>query len=82
MIENIVQEMKDMGIIRYRVSSFASPLDLVKKKDRSWRMCVDYRKLNDNTIKNRFPITLIEELLEELGGAEVFSKLDLRSGYH
>ncbi|KAI3730743.1 hypothetical protein L1987_61919 [Smallanthus sonchifolius] len=81
-IESMVQEMLDMGIIKHSVSSFASSVVLVKKKDGTWRLCVNYRKLNDHTVKNRFPIPFIEELLEELGGAEVFSKLDLRYGYH
>jgi len=77
-----LEELLEKQFIRPSVSPWGAPVLLVKKKDGSMRLCVDYRQLNEVTIKNRYPLPRIDDLMDQLVGAEVFSKIDLRSGYH
>ncbi|CAA0806336.1 Unknown protein, partial [Striga hermonthica] len=77
-----IQELLRLGFIRPSVSPWGAPILFVKKKDGSMRMCIDYRDLNRLTIKNKYPLPRIDDLFDQLRGACVFSKIDLRSGYH
>nr|GFA05746.1 putative reverse transcriptase domain-containing protein [Tanacetum cinerariifolium]GFA11885.1 putative reverse transcriptase domain-containing protein [Tanacetum cinerariifolium] len=77
-----LQELSDRGFIRPSSSPWGAPVLFVKKKDGSFRMCIDYHELNKLTVKNRYPLPRIDDLFDQLQGSRVYSKIDLRSGYH
>uniref|UniRef100_A0A2N9H3S5 Integrase catalytic domain-containing protein n=1 Tax=Fagus sylvatica TaxID=28930 RepID=A0A2N9H3S5_FAGSY len=77
-----LQDLLDKGFIRPSASPWGAPVLFVKKKDGSMRLCIDYRELNKVTIRNKYPLPRIDDLFDQLRGSEVFSKIDLRSGYH
>ena len=84
-LEELKKQLEDLiekGFVRPSISPWGAPVLFVKKKDGSMRLCVDYRELNKVTIKNRYPLPRIEDLFDQLHGAMIFSKIDLRTGYH
>eukprot|EP01018_Ginkgo_biloba_P007047 Gb_40662 [translate_table: standard] len=81
-IKRQISELMEMGHIKPSASPCGSPVLLVPKKDGSWHLCVDYRAINKITMKNRYPLPRIDDLLDQLQGVNFFSKIDLKSGYH
>ena len=80
-IDAMIEEMKAEGIVVPWLSPYNSPLLLVPKKDGSWRLVIDYRRLNSQTVPDRLPMPVVNDVLAQLGGAQVFTSLDLLSGY-
>ena len=77
-----LRELLDKGFIRPSTSPWSAPVLFAKKKDRTLRLCIDYRQLNRVSIKNQYPLPRINDLFDQLRGARVYSKIDLRTGYH
>jgi hypothetical protein len=77
-----LKELLDLGLIRPSMSPWGAPVIFIRKKDGSWRLCIDYRQLNKATIKNQYMLLRIDDMFDQMKGAMVFSKIDLRSGYH
>ena len=77
-----LEELLKKGYIRSNVSAWGAPMLFVKKKDGTLRLCIDYRQLNKATVKNKYPLPRIDDLFDQLRGAKVSLKIDLRSGYH
>jgi len=81
-LKDQLKDLLDKGFIRPSSSPWGAPVLFIRKKDGSLRMCIDYRQLNKVTIKNKYPLSKIDDMFDQLQGAECFSKIDLRSGYH
>jgi hypothetical protein len=81
-LKKLIDKLLEKGYIRPDTSPWAALVLFVEKKDGTKRMCIDYRALNEVTIMNKYPLPRIEDLFDQLRGASVFSKIDLRSGYH
>jgi hypothetical protein len=77
-----LKELLDLGLIHPSVSPWGAPVIFIRKKDGLWRLCIDYHQLNKATIKNQYPLLRIDDLFDQMKGVTVFSKIDLRSGYH
>jgi hypothetical protein len=77
-----LKELLDLGIIRPNVSPWGANVIFIKRKEGSWRLCIDYRQLNKATIKNQYPLPRIDDLFDQMKDTTMFSKIDLRSGYH
>nr|GFC02970.1 putative reverse transcriptase domain-containing protein [Tanacetum cinerariifolium] len=77
-----LKELSEKGFIRLSSSPWGAPVLFVKKNDGSFRMCIDYKELNKLTVKNRYPLSRMEDLFDQIQGSSVYSKIDLRSGYH
>ena len=77
-----LQGLLDKGFIKPSTSPWGTPVLFVKKKCKTLRLCIDYRQLNRVTIKNRYPLSRIDDLFDQLRGPRVYSKIDLRTGYH
>jgi hypothetical protein len=77
-----LKELLDLGLIHPSVSPWGAPVIFIRNKDGSWRLCIDYRQLKKETIKNQYMLPRINDLFDHMKGAMVFSKIELRSGYH
>jgi hypothetical protein len=77
-----LKDLLDLGLIRPSVSPWGAPMIFVRKKDGSWRLCIEYHQLNKATIKNQYSLPRIDDLFDQMKGETIFSKIELRSGYH